>query len=242
MKRNSWPNPKGVAAFVVTTYNYDTTGNTTGSGEVSYGYDFENHMTSRGTTDVVYDGDGTVAAGTSTTFTANGVGSLTFWSDFSDPTDPVFGSVQLIPLGGQAAAEPSYEMSYFISDGNGTFNDAGQGFIPASAVSVSGDSIVKGNAVIKLNVDTCTLPPNEFVTSGGPCGTVQVTATEIPGFTYTVNGTTTITIGPSREVFSGTTQNANALASGNVVGFEFSSAELVFINQFSGVTVTLSRQ
>ncbi len=185
----------------------------------------------------------TPATVNSTTITANGVGSLAFWNDFSNPADPVFAYVQLIPIGGQAAAEPSYLMSYNISDANGTFNDAGQGFIPASAVSFSGGSIAKGNAVINLTVDTCTLPTTEFVTFGGPCGTVEVTSTEIPGFSYTVNGTTTTTIGTLREVFSGTSQNANALGSGNVVGFEFSSAELAieFINQFSGVSVTISR-
>ncbi len=183
----------------------------------------------------------TLATTNSTTFTANGVGILAFLSDFSDPTDPIFGYVQLIPLGGQAAAGPSYQMYYNIGDANGTFDNSGQGVIPGTAVSFSGGTIDNGNVVIKLNVNTCALSPSEFVTSSGPCGTVEVTATEIPGFTYTVNGTTTITLGTSREVFSGTSKNANALASGDVVDFEFSSADLVFINQFSGVTVTVSR-
>lgn len=183
----------------------------------------------------------TLATGTSTTVTANGVGFLALFSDFSNPADPISGYVQLIPIGGKAAAEPSYDMSYSISDANGTFNDAGQGFIPASAVSFSGGSIVKGNAVITLNVDTCTLPTTEFATFSGSCGTVAVTSTEIPGFSQKVNGTTITTIGTLREVFSGTSQNANALGSGNVIGYEFPSAELIFINQFSGVTVTMSR-
>jgi hypothetical protein len=174
----------------------------------------------------------------STTITANGVRMLALWGNADGS-----GYVQLIPIGGHAAAEPSYYMMYGASSSDFSTNDSGQGFIPASAVSVSNSSIIKGNVVIKLNVDTCTLAATEFQTTDGACGTVGVTATEVPGFYYTTNGTTTTVVGKFREVSSGTTQNANATGGGNEIGFEFSPADIFFINidQFSGVSVQITR-
>lgn len=181
-----------------------------------------------------------------TTVTANGVGIFAPWNDSSDPANPVGGFIQLMPIGGNVKVEPSYMLFYgAFNDNDGSLIDYGQGYIPASAVSVSGGSVTSGTAVIKLNVNTCMLPVTEFQIFNGDCGTIEFTFTETSGFYSTTNGTTTTVAGKFREVSSGTTQNGSALGSGNLLNFELSSASgnfyFVAIEQFSGVSVQITR-
>lgn len=180
-----------------------------------------------------------------TTITANGVGVTVFWTDFSNAADIVGGYVEVVPIGGKAAAEPGYLLYYGTSDQLGQINDAGSGPIPGSAVSTSG-SIANGNAIITVNVNTCDL--SAFQTTNGTCGTVDITSTETPGFSYSTKGTSTLTFGThgtgtTRIATTGTTENGNAVSAGNVIGVPISSTdqELVFISVFTGVQMTITR-
>jgi hypothetical protein len=83
--------------------------------------------------------------------------------------------------------------------------------------------------VISLSVDTCQIDPSVFQTFGA-CGIINVTWTEVPGkstnplgFTSTFRGSRDVVSGPITQHISGTTETANALAQGTVIGSTLSA-------------------
>jgi hypothetical protein len=89
-------------------------------------------------------------------------------------------------------------------------NDSSFGSIPASSVNVSGGTVENGKTVITLNVNTCDFP--EFIANGqGPCGTFDLTWTELPAsFGWSSSREDIVIVFPNGE---------KTTATGDVVGF-----------------------
>ena len=158
------------------------------------------------------------------TFTTNGVDAFAEWVD----NNGVSGFVEIVANG--SAARPSYFLFYSLLGPTNSFYYDGAGNIPAASVQAVGYSVHAGDIAASVNVDTCQLDPSVFGTFSGPCGTINVSWKQVPGFVMTTHGSTDVQSGTMTKKTQGTYELASATVQGSVLGSLLTNSFVSFSN------------